>query len=136
MTTMTGAMSWPARAESWLDQRGRGAWIAAMVLGFILFWPIGLALLAYMIWGKQMFRKSCKSNGMHRSHRGLHDTTGNHAFDAYRAETLRRLEDEQSAFHDFLDRLRRAKDQTEFDAFMDDRARRRRDEAREAPAEG
>ena len=38
---------------------GKGAWIAAMVLGFVFFWPVGLALLAYMIWGKRMFR-SCR----------------------------------------------------------------------------
>ena len=30
------------------------------VLGFIAFWPIGLALLAYMIWSKRMFGKSCR----------------------------------------------------------------------------
>jgi hypothetical protein len=142
MTTMTAAIAWPARAEAWLDQRGRGAWIAAMVLGFILFWPIGLALLAYMIWGKKMFGRSCKTDGMHRHNRhhprSLRESTGNSAFDSYRADTLRRLEDEQAAFHDFLDRLRKAKDQTEFDAFMDDRARRRREatEAPEAPAQG
>ena len=33
------------RSEAWLDQRGKWAWIAAMVLGFIIFWPVGLALL-------------------------------------------------------------------------------------------
>ena len=38
--------SWFARSEAWLDDRGKGAWIAVMVLGFILFWPIGLAILA------------------------------------------------------------------------------------------
>ena len=41
--------------RDWLDDRGKGAWIAAMVLGFIVFWPVGLALLAYMIWSKRMF---------------------------------------------------------------------------------
>lgn len=133
---MTAIATWPGRAETWLDERGRGAWIAAMVLGFILFWPVGLALLAYMIWGKQMFGKSCKTNRMHRDYGALRAPSGNLAFDSYKAETLRRLEDEQSAFQEFLDRLRRAKDQTEFDAFMDERARRRRDEAREAPIEG
>lgn len=136
---MTAIATWPGRAESWLDERGRGAWIAAMVLGFIVFWPIGLALLAYMIWGKQMFGKSCKTNGMNRMHRGwggLSAPTGNTAFDAYRSETLKRLEDEQAAFQDFLDRLRKAKDQTEFDAFMDERARRRREAAGEAAPAG
>ena len=50
--------SWFERSETWLDRKGKGAWIAAMVLGFIFFWPVGLALLAYMIWSKKMFGKS------------------------------------------------------------------------------
>jgi hypothetical protein len=132
---MNAVVSWPGRAESWLDERGRGAWIAAMVVGFIVFWPIGLALLAYMIWGKQMFGTSRKRNRID-VYRGLHGSTGNMAFDAYKMETLKRLEDEQAAFHEFLDRLRQAKDKTEFDAFMDDRARRRRDDRGDEPLAG
>ena len=49
-------------------------------------------------------------------------SSGNAAFDAYKAETLRRLEDEQTNFEAFLARLRDAKDKAEFDQFMDDRA--------------
>ena len=45
-------------------------------------------------------------------------SSGNRAFDEYRMETLRRLEDEQQEFRDFLTRLRHAKDKEEFDAFM------------------
>lgn len=48
-------------------------------------------------------------------------TSGNHAFDEYRAETLRRLEEEQSEFSSFLERLRFAKDKAEFDQFMAER---------------
>jgi hypothetical protein len=48
-------------------------------------------------------------------------SSGNRAFDEYRAETLRRLEDEQREFHDFLGRLRMARDKAEFDQFMADR---------------
>ena len=48
-------------------------------------------------------------------------SSGNHAFDEYRAETLRRLEEEQSEFTSFLDRLRFAKDKAEFDQFMAER---------------
>ena len=48
-------------------------------------------------------------------------TSGNHAFDDYRAETLRRLEEEQPEFSSFLERLRFAKDKAEFDQFMADR---------------
>lgn len=118
MSTLT---AWPMQAETWLDDRGRPAWIAAMVLGFIIFWPVGLALLAYMIWSKRMFNRSdfCKS----RRASPHHGWSGNTAFDAYKADTLKRLEDEQAAFEAFLHRLRAAKDKSEFDAFMEDRAR-------------
>ncbi|MEO0945127.1 MAG: DUF2852 domain-containing protein [Pseudomonadota bacterium] len=113
--------SWLSRSERWLDERGKGAWIAAMVVGFILFWPIGLALLAYMIWSKRMFNGSCAR----RTHQARHafKTSGNSAFDAYKADTLKRLEEEQDAFEAFLQRLREAKDKAEFDQFMDDRAK-------------
>ncbi len=112
-----------ARAEAWLDERGKGAWIAAMVVSFIVFWPIGLALLAYMIWSKRMFNASCNSMTRSRS-RHMSKSSGNNAFDAYKAETLRRLEEEQDNFEAFLKRLRDAKDKAEFDQFMDDRAKK------------
>ncbi|MEL7180757.1 MAG: DUF2852 domain-containing protein [Pseudomonadota bacterium] len=115
-----------ARAEAWLDERGKGAWIAAMVLGFIFIWPIGLALLAYMIWSKRMFNSSCRSMTRSRA-RQMGKSSGNNAFDAYKAETLRRLEEEQDNFEAFLKRLRDAKDKAEFDQFMDDRAKKMTD---------
>lgn len=122
------AFGWLRRTEHWLDARGKGAWIAAMVLGFIFFWPVGLALLAYMIWSKRMFSSSNRqhSSTMHR-HTDMTRPTGNAAFDSYKADTLRRLEEEQNSFETFLERLRAAKDKSEFDAFMDERARRKDD---------
>jgi hypothetical protein len=51
-------------------------------------------------------------------------SSGNRAFDDYRSETLRRLEEEQREFREFLDRLRLAKDKAEFDQFMTDRRNR------------
>ena len=51
-------------------------------------------------------------------------SSGNYAFDEYRAETLRRLEEEQRDFMAFLDRLRHAKDKAEFDDFMAERRNR------------
>ncbi|WP_420002550.1 DUF2852 domain-containing protein [Arenibacterium sp. LLYu02] len=115
---------WLSKSEAWLDQKGKGAWIAAMVLGFVFFWPLGLALLAYMIWSKRMFNKSCRHRSSHM-HRGFHamKSSGNTAFDAYKADTLARLEQEQSDFEAFLARLRAAKDKSEFDQFMDERSR-------------
>lgn len=55
-------------------------------------------------------------------------SSGNRAFDEYRAETLRRLEDEQREFKEFLERLRFAKDRAEFDQFMAERRNRPDDE--------
>ncbi|MDQ1901176.1 DUF2852 domain-containing protein [Paracoccus sp. WLY502] len=105
------------RARDWLDARGKPAWVIAMILGFVFFWPLGLALLAYMIWSKRMF--GCSNR---RAQARYHaPTTGNSAFDAYRAETLKRLEDEHREFVDFLEKLREAKDKAEFDQFMQNR---------------
>ena len=50
--------------------------------------------------------------------------SGNNAFDDYRSETLKRLEDEEREFKDFLGRLRFAKDRAEFDQFMAERRQR------------
>ena len=130
MTTMTTTASssdhqgWFSRSEAWLDQKGKGAWIAAMVLGFVFFWPIGLALLFYMIWSKRMFSKSCRHSRKSWSRHGMTamKSSGNSAFDAYKEDTLRRLEQEQSDFESFLQRLRDAKDKAEFDQFMEERA--------------
>jgi hypothetical protein len=116
-----------------LDDYGKPAWIAIMVASFILFWPAGIAVLFYLIGSGRM---SCWKHG--RAGRwympdgdrardsfsrwsGRHRSSGNVAFDEYREETLRRLEDEQKEFRDFLDKLRAAKDKSEFDQFMADR---------------
>ncbi|MFV2001369.1 MAG: DUF2852 domain-containing protein [Paracoccaceae bacterium] len=130
---MSTVATWPSQAETWLDERGKGAWIAAMVLGFIFVWPVGLAILAYMIWSKRMFSGShAKRNHMSRCRdryaaRSVVKSSGNTAFDAYKSQTLRRLEEEQQNFESFLQRLRESKDKSEFDDFMDDRARKARE---------
>jgi len=130
-----------------LDDYGKPAWIAVMVLGFVLFWPVGLAILAYMIWSGRMACR--KHGGPGRWHhegvsggrakasrwcgagRRARSSSGNLAFDEYREETLRRLEDEQEEFESFLERLRQAKDKAEFDQFMAER--RRQPESPDAP---
>jgi hypothetical protein len=126
-------------------------WIVLTVIGFILWWPIGLALLFFTLWsrkmgcmygfdgrhghwGSKMERMQYKMDRMRdRMERrgfggfggfGGPPSSGNRAFDEYRAETLKRLEDEQTEFKDFLDRLRHAKDKAEFDQFMADRRSR------------
>jgi hypothetical protein len=60
-------------------------------------------------------------------------SSGNRAFDEYREEALRRLEEEEREFKEFLDRLRQAKDKTEFDQFMADMRGRRAAEGGPSP---
>lgn len=116
---MSTPANWFSSTERWLDERGKAAWLAAMILGFIFIWPVGLAILFYMIWSKRMSRSFFCNRSSRRS---TPSATGNTAFDAYRDETLKRLEDEQTAFQGFLQRLREAKDKTEFDQFMEERS--------------
>ena len=111
-------------------------WIAVTVLGFVLWWPIGLALLFFTLgsrkmgcwnhqdrWANRMERMQYKMERM-RGRMERHGfpfgspSSGNRAFDEYRSDTLRRLEEEQVEFKNFLDRLRHAKDKEEFDQFM------------------
>ncbi len=111
--------------------------IAAVVLGFIFWWPVGLLLLFLSLWSGRM---GCWGHYRHGGYQGgpwqrgappwagwkswcgggerPAPTSGNRAFDEYRMETLRRLEEEQKEFAGFLDRLRFAKDKAEFDQFM------------------
>ncbi|QCO56759.1 DUF2852 domain-containing protein (plasmid) [Pseudorhodobacter turbinis] len=124
----TGLLYWPRRVESWLDARGKGAWIAAMVLGFIFVWPLGLAILGYMIWSKRMTKRSMCCHRPKGQGYWASNSSGNSAFDAYRDETIRRLKEERGAFEAFLKRLRDAKDKQEFDAFMEDRAKANADQ--------
>jgi len=114
---MSTLQTWFDNTVAWLDARGKGAWLTAMILGFIFIWPLGLAILFYMLWSNRMNHSffKCKSNR-------VAEASGNTAFDKYKEDTINRLNEEQSAFQSFLQRLRDAKDQTEFDQFMDERA--------------
>jgi hypothetical protein len=122
-----------------LDDIGKPAWIGLMVLSFMAYWPAGLAVLAYLLWSGRM--RCWKERGFGRWHEGGRDrmqaarerwcggerqgrSSGNTAFDEYRSETLRRLEDEQREFLEFLQRLRQAKDKAEFDQFIAERGHR------------
>mgnify|MGYP001483034429 CR=1 FL=1 len=134
-----------------LDEFGKPAWIALMILGFFAWWPLGLVILAFMIgsgrmgcwnhrgmshWQNKMERMQAKMDRM----RGFSGgdwwgphSSGNRAFDDYRSETLNRLEEEQREFKDFLQRLRFAKDREEFDQFMIERRNRPQDSAPPPP---
>ncbi len=112
-----------------------------MVLGFVVFWPLGLAMLAYILWGdrfhgmardaRDQWRASPFKGAMDNMAQGTaYGRTGNVAFDDYRERELKRLEEERAKldamradFDDFLRELRRARDQEEFDRFMANRGR-------------
>ena len=122
--------------------------IAFTVLGFIFWWPVGLALLIYMIGSGRMGCFGRRRRAMYQAQDwqgrdwqsagpwanwkswacGFSErpasTSGNRAFDEYKAETLRRMEEEQKDFGAFLERLRFAKDKSEFDQFMAERRNR------------
>jgi hypothetical protein len=127
-----------------LDEFGKPAWIALMILGFFAWWPLGLVILAFIIgsgrmgcgyhhgmsrWESKMQRMQEKMERVRAKMDNVRGSdwwggppsSGNRAFDDYRSETLKRLEEEQREFRDFLGRLRFAKDKTEFDQFMAER---------------
>src|SRR5437867_9069392 len=96
----------------WLDDIGKPAWIALMIVSFILFWPAGFVVLGYLIGSGRMgcwthHRGERWQARMGRMQQRMQERTarwdgpqaaassGNWAFDEYRAETLRRLEEEQ-----------------------------------------
>jgi hypothetical protein len=112
------------------------------VIGFMVFWPLGLAMLAYIIWGDRLdgFKRDANRAtdgifaGCRRSagkaHRWGHGSarTGNVAFDDWRDKELERLAEERkkldemlAEFDEYARELRRAKDQEEFDRFMANR---------------
>jgi Protein of unknown function (DUF2852) len=133
-----GRPAWSDERPTFWETPSHPGWIALMILGFVFWWPIGLAILAYIIWGRKMYgcssgRWQHKMEKMQykmekmRARMGGHfdaPSSGNRAFDEYRTETLKRLEDEQTEFKDFLNRLRHAKDKAEFDQFMNERRSR------------
>ena len=141
-----GRPDWREERPSFWESPSHPGWIALMILGFVFWWPIGLAILAYIIWGRKMHRHGYGFGCGDRSERWQHKmermqgkmerlrsrmegryagpSSGNRAFDEYRSETLKRLEDEQAEFKGFLDRLRHAKDKAEFDQFMAERRSR------------
>jgi len=140
--------------------RWRPLEILAMILGFMLFWPIGLAVIAFKIWQRRSgyqgdlfqfaeqragaMRNACEGWRGHQRRQGFTGgwgprPTGNTAFDDWRASELARLQEElrkveaaEKEFAEHIDNLRRARDREEFDAFM--RARQSRGPDATGPA--
>ena len=124
---------------------GKPAWVVLTILAMMAWWPLGLATAAFGFGsGRLGFGRGGRFgrwyNVAERGQEGAtrwfasHRSSGNRAFDEYRDETLKRLEEEQREFRAFLDRLRRARDKAEFDQFMDER--RRQPESTEVAEQG
>jgi hypothetical protein len=119
--------------------------IIAMVLGFIVFWPIGLAILGYKFWQRKTGAadlQTVASNTWQNARasmgggyaprpwsRGFSpSSTGNRAFDEWKSAELARLEEERRKlenahreFAEFVENIRKAKDREEFERFMNER---------------
>jgi hypothetical protein len=118
----------------------RPAWtpatIALMVVGFMVYWPLGLAMIGYILWGDRLesFRHDVGRStdrffgGLRRSgatNPFATPRTGNVAFDEWRETELARLDAERQKlmraseeFEAYARELRRAKDSEEFQRFM------------------
>ncbi len=135
MTSNASVMDFLSSWYNRFEELPTGIKIALMVLGFIVFWPIGLAVLGYLFWRNEMgcrnkhsgSRQGCWG-GLNKGAGGAGFSSGNMAFDEYREATLKQLEQDQREFTVFIDQLRRAKDQRQFDDFMADRMRRKTQE--------
>jgi hypothetical protein len=153
-----GAQDYGARDWANGSWRGRscgvGRWspfeIVAMVLGFIVFWPIGLAILGFKMWQRRSgysgdlqmaaqdkwreARSAMSSGGWQApwsGRHGLSGSTGNLAFDEWKQTEIARLEEERRKlqeahreFSAFVENIRRAKDREEFERFMNERRNR------------
>lgn len=148
---------WGRSGDHWRGRGGCGmglGWrpieLVAMVLGFAVFWPIGLAIIGWKLWQKKRWSRGdfasfaeerwrAAASGFRgsRDERWRPFASGNMAFDDWKAAEVERLEQErrkldeaQREFGEFLNTLRRARDREEFDRFRAER------EARRAQPEG
>lgn len=109
--------------------------IPVTIVALNVFWPAGVAIAIILAW-RGGFAPTGSPSAAPRTideavkslvPTSAQKTSGNASFDTYRSDMIKRLEVEQQNFEGFLARLRDAKDKTEFDQFMDDRATRSAD---------
>lgn len=125
-----------------MDQFGRTAWLALTLLAFWLAWPVGLAVVAFLAGSGRLkawrqaastcapgvwhnLRSDAEKAAQRFRSAGTTSSSGNEAFDDYRAGELKRLEEEEREFKAFLEQLRRSRDRAEFDGFMAEQRRRK-----------
>lgn len=117
-----------APSQAWKRQRWSGWEIALMVIGFVVFWPVGLAILFWILWTKRHGAPAMPA-WVGRFTGGFAPASGNSAFEDWKRAELDRLEQErrklaqaEQEFAAFLDQLKRARDREEFERFMATRA--------------
>ena len=107
--------------------------IPVTIVALNVFWPAGIVIAIILAWRGGFAptgTPSAPPRDVDEAVKSLIPTaaqnearsSGNASFDAYRNDMLDRLEVEQHNFEGFLSRLRDAKDQSEFDTFLDERA--------------
>lgn len=127
---MTHSHAQRARCE-FSDRKGNwsGRNIAAMVVGFVLFWPLGLVLLYWNITGRDVKDLPAAARGLwskvsSRGVRGVHDED-NVVFNEYQdtqydriREIKAEIEERARRFAAFRADVKRRKDEDEFNRFM------------------
>jgi hypothetical protein len=98
--------------------------LLAVLAGFAIFPPLGIAVLVYFIWNSRRHSwqgREAWASGRSCGHRGRMSRTGNTAFDEHREKVLNELEEERKAFSEYRAEQRRKRDQDAFDAFQEKR---------------
>lgn len=121
--------------------------IAAIVVGFVFWWPVGIALLGLKIAQRRGYSIEDAIGAMRGTFGGSSRTasqwrpfasssTGNAAFDDWRNAEMAKLDEERRKldaarreFAEHLSNLQKARDREEFDGFM-----RAREQSRSSPA--
>ena len=110
--------------------------IPVTIVALNVFWPAGVLIALLLAWrggfaptgrpapAPDSVEEAIKSIVPTSAPQMQPRSSGNTTFDAYKQDMMNRLETEQKNFEGFLVRLRDAKDQSEFDAFLDARGSR------------
>ncbi len=122
-----------------LNELGELAWVPVVLLAAVMAWRSRSAMLAGFARGGwlQAWRDGAASapgswvlvqagsalQWMRGFRRNGGPPSGNQSFDSYRDDALRKLKKEQCEFRAYLAQLHQARERSEFNAFMAERAR-------------
>lgn len=118
-------------ARNWRDRRCSGHWtgmnIAAMVVAFVFFWPLGLVILYWTLKGRNVkdLPAAIKEKvamltggwGTHASSNVVFDEYQQTQYDRIR-EIKKEIKERSDRFNEFRADVKRRADQKEFDDFM------------------